>query len=116
MSANRNKYISNAVDPFKIIKYFLVLLSIIVYNSYDNLNYFPLTIDNQSPIIQKLMLICIGCHPNHACNIYIGILFSKQQSLSLSEEIIMLISIVLLISRSHNSRPYNSTRKITWKK
>ena len=46
-------------------------------NGFDNLDSFPLTINSQKPIILDLILICIGCRPNSACNIYIGVFFIK---------------------------------------
>ena len=46
-------------------------------SNFDNLNAFPLTIDNQKPSIHDLILICIWCRPNSACNINIGVLFLK---------------------------------------
>ena len=70
-------YVIYTADPFEIIRTVSCSLSIIEYSNFDNLDSFPLTIDNQKPIILDFILFCIGCRPNSACNIYIGVLFLK---------------------------------------
>ena len=84
--ANSNKYVIYTVNPFKIIKPFSCSISIIEYSNFDNLDSFPLIIDDQKPIILDFILICIGCLPNSACNIYRG---TFSQVNNLSKEIIM---------------------------
>ena len=104
-------FVINTADPFKIIKKIFFSLSIIVYSSFDNLDYFPLTFDNKKPIIRDLILVCIACRPNYACNIYKGTFY---QTNNLSEEIIMYIFNNLAFLKPNISQPYNATGKITW--
>ena len=82
------------------------------YSDFDNLDSFPLTIDNQKPIILDFILICIGCRPNSACNIYIGVLFLKL--IICLRKSLRKFSIIWLFSKPHISQPFNAIGKITW--
>ena len=48
-----------------------------MYSSFDNLDSFPLTINNKKFTSRDLILICIGCRSKFACSIFIGVLFLK---------------------------------------
>ena len=76
---SRNKNVTNTADLFEIISIFVLQhLCLNEWNTFGNLDYFPLTTDNQESTIYDLMLISNGVRPNPRLNA-IGISVTRNK-------------------------------------